>query len=290
MWHISSIPDHETVFIPAPLSVAADSPTSSCNTATKTPGDTASIGTSTENSFTNGAYFCERVIGKTWSGTPTVVLRSLRASGRDEAACAARWVHGDGSDGGGIFGDDDGWTDRRLRLLADEWRVCAELGTHYGIVDDVEDVPFKPQPSPTPAEVDASHVGAFESRQGASKPFMVHTGHLIVPFGNGRVRQQDGGDTNVIGHGVVLAVDRGVDWRRWESHLTDVAAAATRCFERLEHEGYAAEKARAKTWAKQLLHSRNPEASCDVGGCAGNVVTGETKQSREQRIGKTATS
>lgn len=221
--------------------------------------DATSIGTASDNSLTNGASLCERVIGKTWSGTPTVVLRSLRAPGRDEEACAARWLRGDGSEGGGIFGDDDGWTDRRLRLLADEWRACAELGTRYGIVDDVEDVPFQTQPAPTPAEVEAGHVGAIESPKGSARPFMIHTGHLIVPFGNGRVRQ-DGGDTNVIGHGVVLAVDRGVDWRRWESHLINVAAAATRCFESLEHEGYAAEKARVETWADKLLHGSRPEA------------------------------
>lgn len=275
VWHISSIPVHETVFTPGSLPIAADPSIHGVNTDNfiNNPDSAISIGTPSDSSLTDTAYFCERVIGKTWSGTPRVVLRSLRAPGRDEAACAARWLRGDGSDGGGIFGDDDDWTDRRLRLLADEWKACAEPGTRYGIVDDAGGVPSQQGPADTmaaettepqqaaPAQeaVAAGDVGVSQPPRGVARPFMIHTGHLIVPFGNGRVRQQDGGNADVIGHGVVLAVDRGVDWRPWESHLAGVAAAATRCFERLENEGHAAEKARVQTWADTMLHGRHPE-------------------------------
>lgn len=93
------------------------------------------------------------------------------------------------------------------------------------------------------------------------RPFMVHTGHIIVPFLNGRVREK-GGDS--VGHGIVLAVDRGVDWQRWEPYLMEVAAEATRCFERLENEGEVAEKERVKVWADKLL--RRGERSRGDGG------------------------
>ncbi|CAN0520923.1 unnamed protein product [Ectocarpus sp. 12 AP-2014] len=84
---------------------------------------------------------------------------------------------------------------------------------------------------------------------------MLHTGHVIVPFLNGRVRETEKGGPNVvIGHGVVLAVDRGVDWRCWESHLTETTAVATRCFERLEREGESVERERVNDWAEKLLN------------------------------------
>lgn len=66
------------------------------------------------------------------------------------------------------------------------------------------------------------------SAAAVSRPFTVHTGHIIIPFVNGRVINQK---DYVLGHGVVLAVAHGVDWRKWESYLTDIANAATRWFE-----------------------------------------------------------
>ena len=257
------------------------------------------------------ARFRERVVGKTWSGFPAVILRSLRAPGSYEAACAARWLRRNGEDGGGVFGRDEDWSDNRLRLLADEWTFCTGLGlarmrrgkTGVGVTEipagaetaAILDPAVGALPSPqgttatpdpavgvrsqcqgdpavaanSPPQGDpgvAAHppsqgdqaVGVYSPpRERASlRPFKVHTGHIIVPFLNGRVREE-GGDS--VGHGVVLAVDRGFDWRRWEPYLVQVAAEATRCFERLENEGQAAEKARVKAWADRLLQHGDGE-------------------------------
>lgn len=268
MWHLSSIPDHETVFKPeSPLLVESPSASQTTGTPANDNLDSASVGVLSASSGGNwpggGASFGERVVGKTWSGFPAVVLRSLRICGRDEAARAARWLRGDGGDGGSVFGDDDDWTDQRLRLLADEWKACAGLGAmRYGIDD--AGMASGPEnaailnPPPRPKVV--------------ARPFMVHPGHLIVPFLNGRVREKGGA---VIGHGVVLAVDRGVDWRQWEPHLTDVAGMATRCFECLELEGAVAEKARVSTWADNLIHrarDRSPVTDSGKHGKAGDMT------------------
>ncbi len=86
---------------------------------------------------------------------------------------------------------------------------------------------------------------------------MIHTGHVIVPLLNRRMRErQRDGNGVVVGHGLVLAVDRGVDWWKWESHLLETAAAATRCLERLEYEGEIIERERVRLWKEQLLHAQ----------------------------------
>lgn len=244
VWHISSILDHEAVFTPEPVDpdIAADDTNAA-------GGDTESIGNLTVDSGRSldahcgdAARFCERIIGKTWSGYPAVVLRSLRVPARDEAACTARWLGGNGEDGGGVFGDDEGWTDQRLRLLADEWRVCTAI-------DDGDRDPGL-----------GSSIGSLSASPGASpppRPFMVHTGHVIVPFSNNCLREPDGGGSReATGHGVVLAVDRGVDWRRWESHLIETAVVATQCFERLERDGEVVEIERVRLWKEKLLDAQ----------------------------------
>lgn len=244
VWHISSIPDHKTIFKAEPPLAEEESFNRNDN-GTPTHGTQEDAGISDEiidsggTGSSGGARFCERIIGKTWSGSPAVILRSLRTPGRDEAVRAARWLRWGGEECDGVFGDDECWTDHRLRLLADEWKICAGLGTKkYGIAKIGSDTRATSHPATAAPRVVAG-------------PFMVHTGHLIVPFLNGSVQKKGGG---VIGHGVVLAVDRGVDWRRWESHLLDVAVAATQCFEQLEREGEVAEKARSKAWAGKILH------------------------------------
>lgn len=264
VWHVSSILEHESVFAPETrlpagtqqLPAGNDSAASDTNTA---EGDIGSIGTLTVESSSrsvntnlgDGSRFCERVLGKTWSGNPAVVLRSLRAPGRDEAACTARWLRGNGEDGGSVFGDDESWTDQRLRLMADEWRACTAAGGRGGGDGDgggpsADSAVVSPSASP----------GALP--RSVPRPFMLHTGHVVVPFLNGCCPREteDGGSSEVVGHGVVLAVDRGVDWGRWESHLTETAAAATRCFERLERDGEVAERARVKRWKEKLLDSQ----------------------------------
>lgn len=253
LWHVSSILDHEAVFTPEALKLPAssrrsiDHQSTVADDAKPAGGDMESIGTLTVNSGRtvntrcgDGARFCERVVGMTWSGSPAVVLRSLRVPGRDEAACAARWLRGNGEDGGGVFGDDEGWTDQRLRLLADEWRACTAVGDGgrggpgFGyITAGSPSSSSSPGASPLPVP----------------RPFMLHTGHVIVPFLNGYVREmENGGGGKFVGHGVVLAVDRGIDWRQWESHLMETAAVATRCFERLERDGELAERERVERW------------------------------------------
>lgn len=245
VWHISSIPEHENVFTPEPPPPLVDSssPGDTSHHATDIAGSSSdgTLSNESESSVRSDPSFCERVIGNTWSGSPAIILRSLRVPGRDEAACAARWLRGDS--GNCVF--EDGWTDVRLRLLADEWAACtggpgglpstaeAALQSEEGLVDD------------------GAVTYAEAAPQAVAKPFMVHTGHLVVPFMNGRVTKK-GGD--VVGHGLVLAVDSGVDWRKWESHLLDVAEAATRWLQRLEREGAELEKGRVETWAKKLLH------------------------------------
>lgn len=209
----------------------------------------------------SGARFCERVVGKTWSGAPAVVLRSLRVPGRDEAACTARWLRGNGEDGGGVFGNDVGWTDQRLRLLADEWRACTGLpAATAAAATTAHSAPVAAAAAAGAAAASSSAAAAAVASLPLSvpRPFMIHTGHVIVPFLNRRVREgyTSGGNNRnntVIGHGVVLAVDRGVDWRKWESHLVEAAVVTTRCFERMEREGEVAERERVKLWREELL-------------------------------------
>lgn len=301
VWHVSSILEHETVFMPKrPPIPSQQQPSPILHTTTKNPesnnnnnksrtdNDAAiandgrndtdggveveSIGSLTIGSVggggdgdgrNSGARFCERVVGKTWSGVPAVVLRSLRVPGRDEAACTARWLRGNGEDGGGVFGNDEGWTDERLRLLADEWRTCTGFATAAAAAVAATATDLC-DPAAAAAATPAAAVAP--PRPPVPRPFTLHTGHVIVPFLNGRVRESyttsRGKSSNnmVVGHGVVLAVDRGFDWRHWESHLTETAAVATRCFERLEHEGEVAERERVKLWREELL-DRNPAGS-----------------------------
>lgn len=274
IWHLSSVPNHETVFEPTPPRLPKSSSTSStvrnhASMAAKedvlkhqrasargeavigasdvgTPSIT--LGNHSHASVGSDARFREKVIGKTWSGSPTIVLRSLRSPGRNEALRAARWLRGtDDADewNGCAFGDDDGWTNQRLRLLAEEWRVCAGLETASRsscVPSSHRDYPDLKEPDLT-----ATHPRPTNT----PRIFTVHTGHLIVPFLNARV-QKKGGD--MVGHGVVLAVDRRVDWRPWESHLIELATTATRCFECLESQGAAIEKSSVNAWASTLLH------------------------------------
>lgn len=243
VWHVSDILDHEAVFTPEPIDQAID--TSAAG------GDAESIGTLTVDSDRtaagDGEHFRERVVGKTWSGHPAVILRSLRAPGRDEAARTARWLRGNGEDGRGVFGDDEGWTDQRLRLLAEEWRVCTAIGGRDR----------GPILGSSVGSLSSAAPGATSPRW-QPRPFMLHTGHVIVPFLNGCLREEpeSGGSREVIGHGVVLAVDRGVDWRLWESHLMETAAVAARCFERLERDGEVAMRARVNRWKEELLDAQ----------------------------------
>lgn len=257
VWHVSSILDHEIVFAPEASFLAETSKLHGAgilHQATTTGdtnaagGETESIGGLTVDSGRtvnthcgNGARFCERVIGKTWSGHPAVILRSLRLPGRDEAACTARWLRANGEDGGGVFGDDDDWTDQRLRLLADEWRACTAIGGKGA----------GPGLGSTGGPPPTSSVAPPRS---VPRPFMLHTGHVVVPLLKGYMREMENGENReVIGHGVVLAVDRGVDWRRWEPHIIETAAVATRCFERLERDGELIERERVKLWKEELL-------------------------------------
>ncbi|CAM9193761.1 unnamed protein product [Scytosiphon promiscuus] len=305
VWHVSSIPDHETVFTrePPPRSQPLATPTAAspksnndgasddetdtdAGDAISAGGGAGSIGTLTVDSGgptrQDSSTFCERVVGKTWSGVPVVVVRSLRVPGREEAAFAARWLRENGEDGGGVFGDDEGWTDQRLRLLADEWEACtrgpannvitcganrggggdsvlasttaatAAAGSEYsGAAAKRSTAAQRPKPAGAPE----SSPSPAASLRVFPRPFMAHTGHLIVPFMTGCVqRAWKRGENAVIGHGVVLAVDRGVDWRRWESHLVEVAVVATRCFERLELDGEIVERERVRLWGERLLN------------------------------------
>lgn len=248
MWHVSSVLEHEAVFTPESTNQAVLA--GGTNAA---GGDTESVGTtltvdSDRTVIGDGARFCERVIGKTWSGRPAVVLRSLRVPGRDEAARAARWLRGNGEDGRGVFGGDEGWTDQRLRLLAEEWRVCTAIGGGGR---------GPPGLGSSAGPPSSASPGAASPRW-QPRPFMLHTGHVVVPFRNGCLREdlENGGTKEVIGHGMVLAVDRGVDWRRWESHLMETAAIAMRCFDRLERDGEVVMRARVGLRKEELVNEQ----------------------------------
>lgn len=222
VWHISYIPDSETVTI-------SDSPIS-VNLSFGTNGPSAATATSLAKTilapdsaaFDMNARFDERVIAKTTSETPTIVLRSLRAPGREEAERGARWsreskhLSGGGSEGNGS------WTNQNLRLLADEWTLCTGRSKPPGVLEMIS------------LSHEALLHGKTEhdsiSAAAVPRPFMVHSGHIIIPFVNGRVMNQK---DEVLGHGVVLAVAHGVDWRKWESHLIDIAKVASRWFEYL---------------------------------------------------------
>lgn len=263
LWHISSIPEHDKVFLPE-VQPLHDTSSLSEEDEVGASVNPQSVSEATEpKSFTGvsgmeGAHFDEKIVGRTWAGSPVVVLRSLRTPGRDEALRGARWLR---ESGDGNIHRVDAWTDQRLRLLADEWQLCAGQGrgTRFGVPSMIT--------SPLPA---VPIIGTSSKNQGGGsaeadiattvpvsrstpltpvRPFMAHSGHLIVPFTNGRVRE----DPDVVGHGLALAVDRGVDWTPWESHLIDVAAAATRRFEALEDDALAAEKVRVKSWAAKIL-------------------------------------
>eukprot|EP00752_Nemacystus_decipiens_P007665 g6853.t1 len=247
VWHVSSIPEHEAVFTPEPIDrpkVAGD--------ANAAGADTESLGTLTVDSSRtdntdggDGARFRERVVGRTWSGHPAVVLRSLRVPGRGEAARTARWLRANGEDGRAVFGDDQGWTDQRLRLLAEEWKVCtAGGGGDRG--------PGSGSSGGQPSAASGT------SPRSQPRPFLLHTGHLVVPFRNGCLREKSeiAGTKEVVGHGVVLAVDRGVDWRRWEPHLVETAAVAMRCLERLERDGEVAMRRRVRRWKEDLVNAQ----------------------------------
>lgn len=98
-----------------------------------------------------------------------------------------------------------------------------------------------------------------------ARPFTVHSGHLVVPFSNTCVRE----NPDVIGHGLVLAIDPGVDWSPWESYLAEIGTAASKRFEALEAEGFAAAKLKVKAWANDLFthgerrHRRHRVAAVD---------------------------
>lgn len=90
VWHISYIPDSETVTISdSPSSVDPTSDTSKPSSSSATSPATKSLAHESD-AFGMNARFDERVIAKTSSGSPTVILRSLRAPGQEEAEREAR--------------------------------------------------------------------------------------------------------------------------------------------------------------------------------------------------------
>lgn len=222
MWHISYIPDSDTVTTSdSPSPVDPPSGTSGPSSATAT-SPAKRILVPDSDAFGMNARFDERVIARTSSESPMVVLRSLRAPGREEAERGARWSResrhllGGGSEG------DGSWTNQNLRLLADEWALCTGRSKPPGVLEMVS----------LNHETELHGKTEHDSISAAAvpRPFMVHSGHIIIPFVNGRVMNQK---DEVLGHGVVLAVAHGVDWRKWESYLTDIAEAASRWFEHL---------------------------------------------------------
>ncbi|CAM9251235.1 unnamed protein product, partial [Choristocarpus tenellus] len=80
----------------------------------------------------------ELVVGRTWSGSPKVVLRSLWRPLPHEKKRLERWQKK--KIFGGSFRGYKDWTDEHLRLLADEWEFCTAenwggttgLGSTYG--------------------------------------------------------------------------------------------------------------------------------------------------------------
>lgn len=287
MWHISSLPEHENIFLPEQLplrekssssedyaddtTVASINSVTSADTNTRNSSKHRTEGDGGGGSGRNGECFDERVVGRTWAGSPVVVLRSLRTPGREEAARVARWIRMGGDSG--WCGDED-WSDKRLRLLADEWELCAGGRGGKRSLRSRDMPPSTVRTNITePARLGGESTAGQDTSKAASptiaRPFMVHTGHLIVPFSNGRVRE----DREVVGHGLMLAVDRGVDWSPWESHLAEIAAAATRRFEALERKSHTSEKLRVTSWVDTLLDHRG-EVRAGVG--LGDLDTGHS--------------
>lgn len=85
-----------------------------------------------------------------------------------------------------------------------------------------------------------------------------------MPFANTCVRK----NPHVTGHGLVLAIDPGVDWSPWEPYLAEVGTAASKRFEALEAEGFAATKLKVKSWTTDLFsltESRHPRRRVAAG-------------------------
>lgn len=247
VWHVSSIPEHEAVFFPESPPVLDKS--GSCLGEDKTSARNPSI-PATSGDGKHVDRFDERIVGHTWAGSPAVVLRSLRAPEKDESARIARWEQATEDDG--LCCGDDSWTDQRLRLLAGEWKICTgKVATPSCASASKRDMNLAGQSRGGAVREDAGAAPESPATLTFARPFMVHSGHVIVPFTNRCARE----DRDVVGHGLALAVDPGMDWSPWEPFLADVAAAATQRFEALEVEALAAEKLRAKAWAAKVLHS-----------------------------------
>ncbi|CAM9268105.1 unnamed protein product, partial [Discosporangium mesarthrocarpum] len=291
IWHVSSIPEDELAFPPPspprPCTTTCPSPSDSGpNSAAGLGGSSAGKGDPLEEGSTGEpdgsvrrgqkVVFCrdnaaaaapsdpgfrEHVTGRTWSGTPRVVLRSLWSPEQCEVCRAAQWLKEEWT---GVFAGDIDWTDSRLRLLADEWELCASGG------DCVKGHKKAGGDANTGGRIDgeksaiegAATGGGGQKGEGAGEgeevkesgcegsdegcggerldafcppPFVVHTGHLIVPFHDRHTRD----NTSVVGHGLALMVDsdrfvngtedRGVEkWKPWEGFLKDIACAASR--------------------------------------------------------------
>lgn len=249
VWHISSVAEHETVFLPESLSGNDESGSVS------EEDESGAKNASKSTDSADGKYadrFDERIVGKTWAGSPVVILRSLRAPGKDESARIARWERATKDDG--LCCGDDSWTDQRVRLLADEWKICTgKKATLLYTSATKKDNNLADQLREDATREDAGAVPESPAMSTHTRPFKVHSGHLIVPFTNRCVRE----DRDIVGHGLALAIDPGMNWSPWEPFLANVAAAATERFEALELEALEAEKLRAKSWAAKLLDNEH---------------------------------
>lgn len=238
VWHVSHLPEYQAVFLPSEYAIPRETHTSKGggypqgkpeSTASSVLGESgAGWGSNAGGIGPEGEILSERVIGRTWDDSPVVVLRSLRTPGQEEEQRAHRWRRAQGGSGG--FGDDE-WSDRRLRLLAEEWELCVSRNSRRECGQDLA------RRSSAAGRIGIGSVyGRGQGTVGISTqepvpvPFTVHTGHIIVPFLNGRVRE----DNDVIGHGLALEFDPRFDWKPWEPLLVKIATETTRRLEEID--------------------------------------------------------
>lgn len=238
VWHVSHLPEYQAVFLPSEYAIPRETHTSNGGRYPQRKSESPASSVLGENGAgcwsnargigPDGEIFSERVIGRTWDGSPVVVLRSLRTPGQEEGQRTHRWRRAQGGSEG--FGDDE-WSDRRLRLLAEEWELCVSRNSRRECNRDL------PRRSSAAGRIGIGSVyGRGQGTVGISTqepvpvPFTVHTGHVIVPFLNGRVRE----DSDIIGHGLALEFDSRFDWKPWEPLLVKISTETTRRLEEIE--------------------------------------------------------
>lgn len=221
LWHISSVPEHRPVLAGAdkawPAGFLGVNPNVDVLRGASSAGPATSMHVES-GCLQDADCLHEQVLGRTHARAPAVILRSVRQFQPVEARRYERWIRlGGRSDG---IGGKGSWTDERLRLLAEEWQLCAGESHAGSAVSARADHTPSLGMSAMPAAAGASQKKASS---GHGRPFMAHTGHLILPFSTTALQDE----CHVIGHGLALSIDSVCDWRLWEPFLTDIITATS---------------------------------------------------------------